>query len=846
MRVLPPLLAALVLAGTAAAAGYGKLAGRVTLEGRAVPGAHVAVEGSGLGAATDLQGRYVILRLPPGNHRARVSHVGMEPRELPFFIISDQTTVIDVELEEQWIEIDELRVMARRIPLPLDRTSRMAVVDGERMRELPVEDLRDVLTLQAGITSDASGRIHVRGGRHSELKYLVDGVEVDDPLSGSFEGLVNEDAVNELVLVAGTFSAEYGGAMSGVVNIVTRGGSEEPRLSLRYRSPSLVESPWRRSDAFDSAQDELAWSEVRLSERLDGVPAEFRLALPGRLNMFTSGPLPGGLLASLTAFSRGENSHLPHGYKSEGDLALNLKHPTNGRLALELGLQHSRREYQEYSHVWKYLPLNQSVNRRGTRRYSLGLTQELNRVTYYSAHLSYVMHDRWKGVLREGEELPLNSYARPVYREQQDFYREGTSSYFEDSRTRVLGFDLDLTRQWGMHHEVKTGFDYRRSELTLNRIHNVWGDEERLDDSADLAPLQGSAYLQDKVELDYLVLNLGLRLDWRDPDAVAWEDLEHPFVTEGDSVYPAPDVPVNPQWALSPRLGLAFPVTDRSVLHASYGHFLQFAPYYAMYTNLQRNIDYSRTPLFGNPAVKPQKTVAYEIGLNRQLESGGQLSVTAWYKDLTDLLSTVEVIQYTRSMMVYSNTDYANVRGVDLAWSFPLGSRGDLSLDYTWMVARGNAAEPESGLIRVAGGEEVEFNEFPLDYEQRHDLTAVLRFEAARGVSLQALFQAGSGLPYTPFIDIGVDVPTNTAVRPWTYRTDLSLRWKEVLGYRPLELWLEVDNLFDRRNVIWVYPSTGDPFEDPRGLIGSTPDALHDPSHVEAPRTLRLGFQVSL
>jgi outer membrane receptor protein involved in Fe transport len=354
--------------------------------------------------------------------------------------------------------------------------------------------------------------------------------------------------------------------------------------------------------------------------------------------------------------------------------------------------------------------------------------------------------------------------------------------------------------------------------------------------------------LQDKLEFAHLVMNAGLRLDWRDPDTDWVPDPLQPFVEENGSVRLATPTPVATQWALSPRLGLAFPFADEAVLHASWGHFLQFAPLSALYLNRGLNLDYTLVPLMGNPRVHPQRTTAWELGLNRRLASGGELGISAWYKDLRHLLSTRQVMQYTEPFFVYSNTDYANVRGVDLSYSCPLalGRGARLRLDYTWMSARGNAAEPESGVIRARDGQEEEFNEFPLDYEQAHDLSGRLSVDLPASLQLELAAQAGSGLPYTPYVDVGVEVPSNSARRPWVLRTDAALRWTRQWGRLHSEAWLSVENLLDRRNVVRVYPSTGKPFDDPRGLIGSTQDALHDPSRVEAPRQLRLGLELSL
>jgi outer membrane receptor protein involved in Fe transport len=829
------------------AAETGKLSGLVSSADGPLAGVNVQVAGTRIGTSTDLDGRFTLLAVPAGPRELIVSHVGYRKLRQEVWSIAGESIRLELQLLPATIKGEELLVRARRNPVPLTRSSRMAVIDGDALEELPVPDLAAALQLEAGLTRDDRGDLHLRGGRTGELKFLVDGVEVQDPYSGDFAGMINESAVQELVLVAGTFNAEYGDAMSGVVNIVTRRAAPKPELRLHYRSADLSGSPWRNASPFAGVSDEENWQENSFRDVSQSDIAQLRPGLPGEFRLGLAGPIAAGWEARLDLQSREEDSHLPHGYSSEGVIQLNLGRELASGGRLDFGWERARMEEQLYSHRWKYLPENQARTQRGRDTARLSWSRLWTPRLVSQFNLSVVDHSAWTGVLDEdGDRLDLEAYLRPTFREEQDFYRDGHSSTWSQREDRHWQLSAELSWQATERHELKTGWRLMRDELDSRVIHNVWGDVERFEDQLHHEPMQAAVFFQDRMEFSHLVLNAGLRLDWRDPDAEWWSDPLAPYVEIDGEALPAPDEKVDAQASLSPRLGVAFPFTDTSVLHAAYGHFLQFAPYSALYGNHDRNMEYSRTPLLGNPSVKPQKTVAWEVGLNQDLPDGARLSIAAWYKDLSDLLSTREVIQYTQVWVVYHNTDFANVRGVDISWSRPLGPKAELRLDYTWMNARGNAAEPESGLIRAEGGEEPEFNEFPLDYEQIHDLAARLLLKPLPDLSINLLAETGSGLPYTPFIDIGVDVPTNSANRPWTARLDASLRWRHPFGYRGLLVWLEARNLLDRRNVITVYPSTGDPFEDPRGLIGSSPDALHDPSHVEAPRSLRFGFQLNL
>ena len=830
------------------AAGTGKVVAHVTSQGLPLPGATFSCLEPPLAGAADAEGMVILLGLPPGPRLFRASHLGLTPRTVQAIVISGETSRLELALEPGPLTAPELTVQADRQTLPMDRTAHMAVLDGTRMEQSAARGVANLLTLEAGLTRDERGDLHVRGGRAGELKFLVDGLEVQDPWSGQWRGVLSEGEVQELVLVAGAFNAEYGDAMSGVVNIVTRHGAPSLSARLRLESPGLLASPWRRSSPFEGVVDE---DTLRLHNLRDWSPpraSDLLVDLPGRTQLSLAGPLALGWEGRLAWLNHAQDSHLPHGYLREGDLLLGLGRALAAGGRLDLAWERSRAEELAYAHVWKYLPGNQARQRRGQDRLQATLSRNWTPRLLSVLRASWQRHAGWSGVLDDqGDPLPLDSLSRPIYRQQQDFYRAGNSSTWESETVRQLRLGAEATLQAGRHHEWKGGAELRRDELSARTIHNAWADPaasvtEFFDDRVSARPRQAAAFLQDKLEFQHIVVNAGLRLDWRDP-ALDWlPDPLHPFVEEDGVVRVAAPAAVDPQWALSPRLGLAFPFGDEAVLHAAWGEFLQFAPLNALYGNRELNLAYARVPLVGNPRVKPQRTTAWETGLNRRLEDGTELGLSAWYKDLRDLLSTREVIQYTRSLVVYHNTDYANVRGVDFSWSRPLGRAGRLRLDYTWMSARGNAAEPVSGLIRAEQGEEEQFNEFPLDYEQAHDLAGSLSLGMPHGLQLELAAEAGSGLPYTPFLDVGVTVPTNSAQRPWTLRTDGALRWSGELGPGRVEAWLAVENLLDRRNVVRVYAATGKPFDDPRGLIGSTPDALHDPSRVEAPRQLRLGL----
>lgn len=228
------------------------------------------------------------------------------------------------------------------------------------------------------------------------------------------------------------------------------------------------------------------------------------------------------------------------------------------------------------------------------------------------------------------------------------------------------------------------------------------------------------------MEYEFMVVNFGLRFDYFHPDGLSPTDLTDPgnetltyydsdldtTITGLDPVTPIADPnSTNPAtrynyWRnkyrdassvtqVSPRIGIAFPITAQGVLHFSYGHFFQIPPFQYLYENPEYSIRTNTMSLIGNAELKPERTVMYEVGLQQQLVDGVAMTLTGFYKDVrnllgTEILTTYNQVQYAR----YINRDYANVRGVTVAFDKRLENGIGVAVDYTYQIAEGNASDP--------------------------------------------------------------------------------------------------------------------------------------------------------
>ena len=220
----------LILIGVIWAGTTGKIAGTITDSetGEPLIGVNVQVfdDGDNLigGAATDFEGDYFVLNVRPGIYKVKVSYVGyITTTKTNVAVSSDRTTRIDFKMEPTILEAEEVVITAEREQVELDVTTTTSTTTSDQIENMPVSTVEEILETKAGII-EHEGNLHMRGGRASEVAYMVDGMPVTDPTYG-YQGLdVATSSVQEITVQTGSYNAEYGGALSGIVNIVTREG----------------------------------------------------------------------------------------------------------------------------------------------------------------------------------------------------------------------------------------------------------------------------------------------------------------------------------------------------------------------------------------------------------------------------------------------------------------------------------------------------------------------------------------------------------------------------------------------------------------------------------------------
>ena len=275
----------ILLSGFLLSQDFGIINGKIldAQSGVGLPGVNVMVKGTYYGAATDIEGEFRILKILPGSYDIQVSMMGYKViLNTGIEVTSGESTTLRFELEETVLSFGEdVIVMGKKPLFDVDETSSMSRVRKEDIENKVVSSVEDILAEQIGVTTQ-DNEIHIRGGRIDESMFVVDGFSVKDPLSGYSGNLfVNADAIEELEIVTGGYNAEYGQAMSGIINIKLKEGRDHYDGSVKYSSDRFL------PDNYNTDRLEFNFGGPDLF--FQTIPEVLGVDLPGHFSFFLNG-----------------------------------------------------------------------------------------------------------------------------------------------------------------------------------------------------------------------------------------------------------------------------------------------------------------------------------------------------------------------------------------------------------------------------------------------------------------------------------------------------------------------------------------------------------------------------
>jgi outer membrane receptor protein involved in Fe transport len=454
------------------------------------------------------------------------------------------------------------------------------------------------------------------------------------------------------------------------------------------------------------------------------------------------------------------------------------------------------------------------------------------------------------------------------------FYAGGTENWSFSHHTVTSSGKLDFTDQISTLHQIKAGIDLQFHSLRYEdyQVHVEppgYIPSLPVPGSFDFNtyknyPYQLAGYIQDKIELDYLVVNIGFRYDYFQPDGSVLKDPDN--IAQLDSLSPPypPELltKATTKHQFSPRFGLSYPITDKGAIHISYGHFFQIPAFQYLYNNpnfripLTGNFPELVGGAIGNADLQPQQTIMYEIGLQQEIAPNLGITVTGYYKDIRNLLGIeIHYKNEFRKFGMYVNRDYGAVKGFTLALERRMSDNYGFNVDYTFQIAQGNASDPQADYNKAQANPPIPVNKqlVPLDWDRRHSLNLTFTYGKEQDYSASLVMRLGSGLPYTPAVQNQRTGLENSESKPNYYNTDLIFTKYFTMFELPVSLFVKVYNVFDTANELNVYTDTGRsgttlaltrPQERPRG-VNTLAEFYNRPDFYSAPRQVLIGASLS-
>lgn len=318
-----------------------------------------------------------------------------------------------------------------------------------------------------------------------------------------------------------------------------------------------------------------------------------------------------------------------------------------------------------------------------------------------------------------------------------------------------------------------------------------------------------------------------------------------------------------PQWSVMPRLSFSFPVSNKSLFYAHYNIItsrptnLRLDPisylWIEKYNTAERRVN--------NPSLKPSKTIDYELGFRQAIGESSALSLAAYYREERDQIQAYRYSgAYPTTYYSYDNIDFGTVQGFTVSYDLQRTKNITLRASYTLQFAKGTGSSATSGLAIIQSGQPNLRTLTNLSFDQRHKLAATIDYrfgwggdyngptthretkdgkqketKVLEGFGVNLNFSAGSGMPYSrsskPYsiyvsgTKSQLSGTINGSNMPWIFQCDLRINKSFMLSLKKdekgettkrgfLDVYLEVLNLFNFKNIIYVYEYTGNADDD--------------------------------
>jgi outer membrane receptor protein involved in Fe transport len=909
----------LVFNSVSLAQGRGKITGKVTdkTTGETVIGANIIIKGTNYGAASDVNGIFYIIGVPVGEYELRASFIGYHTLTVQHVRVrTDLTTEVDMVLESSAIETPTVVVTAESKLVQRDITSTRKTFTDDVMQNMPgFESSTDIFRLQGGTVLGSSSSIqmgdgtqlqvrdesvkdvHVRGGRGGEILFMVDGVPVNHPIYGGRDVLdLNVVAVEQVELLTGAFSAEYGQAQSGVVNITTKSGGEVTKAGVEYKTDQL--GLW--GEDYRTHYGALYLSGPEPVSRY--LLPQLGITVPGELSYFIS------MNANLsnTAYNNNRKRddfslfgiNVPGRQDNSRNLNGKLNWNVNPAFTAVASFNGSWKAWSSFEWDWLYNPDHMATSKRDNLNANLLLNHVLSKNTFYSLNFGYLgikYNSSLDGITPDKFwVISPDSVYSTVQAPQSDpltgfIDSKSYQTIWRDDDTKTFTTKFDFTSMFHPEHLLKTGFELQFHDISYVDIQDggvklspygeyVYrggfytapppGPFKEFGQNRwvfDVRPIVGGAYIQEKFEKEFIVINAGLRADFfylgKTIDNQDWRN-QWTLATGLESDWKLTKL------KLSPRFGISFPILEQTVIFFSYGHFAQLPELQYFYR------DPYTGGFTGNPKLDYEQTILYEFGFTHQIFDDLAIDIKSYAKDISKQVGTTQLLSASGlPVSLYDNIGYARARGLEFELTKSYSNYTNGKITYTVQWANGYSSSAFDDYIRSTNDFPNPIRERRLSWDVRHQVIlqaslsspendapiSIFGFELPKDWNITVLSTVASGSPYTPYsLDPAVQqVTENTSTGPLSTTTDLKIiKSFDLLGTK-FSLTMDVFNLFNQNNVNvdnpyyrWFNTYTGEPYRygDNIPLTNQYYDwysmyKLRDPRAYSTGRYVKLGFR---
>lgn len=777
--------------------------------GRTLDYTNIFVEGTDYGTMALNEGRFWLRGLIGGQYTIKARYLGFEEGAADISVRPGDVIEITFTLKLEPVLFDAFDVRAERQLVILQETGTARRVGADEIENLALDGVEEIVSLQAGVVKE-NNTIHIRGGRAADTQFYVDGVSVNDPLSaGRYGASFNEDLINEIEVLTGGFSAEYGQATTGVVKVSTKEGGDRYEGKVTYKTDTV-------------APEELDYDTDQLRVTLSGPNALWQglkktgLALPGDQTWIASfsGDITNTYLPteSLTGALQSDVVDDQWSPRADNNWSAVGKLTWKFDAQRKLNLIHN---YQHYVGMGFFLPAEGFPNK---------FRNILDQYDVFSLQ-SIQSQANWKHVLGDDAfyEVTLGrqftrqnshkngdpdytNYVGPTPNRITDqagtVYTEGAfidgdNERWHDHYADIYSIKADWAWVGDENNRFKTGFTYSYNEVQLGDYQQGFdlvqpGRVATAEDVFAATPHLASAYIQDRFSYNGLILNVGLRWDGWAPGSEVDRVMENPddyifiFDTDAESYRENTTSMLGLRWKqrLSPRVGLSFPISAKDKFFFNYGHFSQWPRWNYVYSQLETDFT-TELRLLGNPDLDPKVTVQYETGIQREFPGRWTAGLTFYSNDIYGYAQAVGLegvtitpdqtpdpnddTPVTVSPVRYFNADAARSLGVELSIEKRATEfvSGRLNLEFS--RATGTNSDANAGFLAAqleqgTGSTETEqgVRSSPLTWDRpwsvtgniniradRNESPKVFGWQTPRNWNLNLLYRAWAGVRYT-------------------------------------------------------------------------------------------------